>query len=143
MLGVLSPWGSVSNYHFSTLTVAMLAHERLGSTDGALRCAAITLEAELPMGGTTSRQRHSLAHAARGRILAAKGKADEAEVAFEAAIAAADSYGGRFFAALALRDMCKHVLDGSDRAEEGRQRLVAKVGELVCSIEDLERIVYP
>jgi len=142
-LGVLSPFGSIANLHFSTVGAAMLAHERLGSTEGALTCAGIILGAELTMGGTTSRQRHSLAHASRGRILAAQGNCDEAEAAFEAAIERADSYGGHFFAALALRDLCEHVLDGTSRAEAGRQRLAVAVSSLACSVEDIEGIVYP
>ena len=143
MLGVLCSWGSLGNYHFSTVLVAMLAHERLGSTTSAMKCAAIILEADLTMGGTTSRQRHSLAHATRGRILAAQGELDEAEAAFEAAIEAANSYGGHFFSALAMRDLCKHVLGGTTRSEEGTDRLGEMVAELACSAEDMEGIVYP
>ena len=145
-LGVLATWGSIANYHFSTLLAAMLAHERLGSADGALQCAGIILEADLTMGGTTSKQRHSLAHATRGRVLAvveAGGKVEEAEAAFEAAIEAADSYGGHFFAALALRDLCKHVLDGTSREQEGRQRLEVAASGLACSVAEIDSIVYP
>ena len=96
--------------------------------------------------GRRSAGAHSLAHATRGRVLAvveAGGKVEEAEAAFEAAIEAADSYGGHFFAALALRDPCKHVLDGTSREQEGRQRLEVAASGLACSVAEIESIVYP
>jgi hypothetical protein len=78
-LGVWSSWGSLDGFHFSTSVVAMLAHERVGSSEDALACAAIILEASRPDGGSESKLHHSLAHGCRGRILAAQGKAEVAE----------------------------------------------------------------
>ena len=48
---------------------------------------------------------------------------DEAETAFEAAVEVATACGNHFFAALALRDLCKHVLEAVGRGEEGKRRL--------------------
>ena len=144
MLGVTLPWGSVCNLDsFVTMVPAMLAHERVGSDEGALAFVKIILEAELPKGGTVCKRQHSFAHACRGRILAAQGNADEAEAAFESAAEAAEAGGCHFFTAIWLSDLCKHVLDGAGRGEEGRKRLEEAVSRLACSVEDLDAIVYP
>jgi hypothetical protein len=144
MLGVNSPWGSLANhYHFSTTLVAMLAHERLGNTHSALACASILLEADLTMGGTRSALRHSFAHASRGRVLASEGRVGEAETAFTGAVEMAEGCGSHFFAALALRDLCNHVLDGASQGQEGRRRLEEVASQLACSVDDLDGIVYP
>jgi hypothetical protein len=149
MLGVCSRtgdseiWGAVSSYHFSTRQVCMLAHERVGNSDQALACAEITLKADRAHGGTDSRWHHAFAHACRGRILASQGSADEAEVAFEAAVEATEADGLHFFTAIWLRDLCKHVLDGAGRGEEGQKRLAEAVSRLACSVEDLAGVQYP
>ena len=145
MLGVHSPWGSLAaQYHFSTTLMAALAHERLGCAQGALVCASIILEADLAKGGTRSTLWHSFAHASRGRVLAGDGRADEAEASFAAAVETAEKSGSHFFAALAVRDLCRHVLDNDSRGEEGRVRLEGIVSSrLACTIEDLGGIAYP
>ena len=79
----------------------------------------------------------------RGRVLSARGKADEAEVAFEKAAAAAEAHGDHFLTALTLRDLCKHVLDSTGRGAEDRERLEGAVLQLACSVEDLDRVVHP
>ena len=142
-LGLCVDWGSHTDYHVSTTLVCMLAHERLGSPDGARACATVIIEAERHEGGTPCRLRHSFAHACRGRLSAAEGKMDEAETAFEAAVEVATACGSHFFAALALRDLCKHVLEAAGRGEEGKRRLAEAVSGLACSVEDLDGIVYP
>ena len=68
---------------------------------------------------------------------------DEAEAAFEDAIEVANSYGGCFFSALAMRDLNKHVLGGTTRSEEGTDRLEAMAAELACNVEDIRGIEYP
>ena len=40
-------------------------------------------------------------------------------------------------------DLCKHVLDGSGRGDEGRKRQEEVVARLACSVDDLDTIVYP
>ena len=129
--------------YFSTVTVCMLAHERAGSAEGALESAAIILEADRPEGGTGDTKAHSLAHACRGRILAAQDKADEAEAAFESSAAVAATYGHDFLVAIALRDLCKDVLVGAGRGEQGKKRLEEAVSGLACSAEGLDRVVFP
>ena len=52
--------------------------------------------------------------------------------------AAATPCDYRFLVAIALRDLCKHVLDGAGRGEEGRKRLEEAVSQLACSVEDLD-----
>ena len=42
-----------------------------------------------------------------------------------------------------LRDLCKHVLDGAGRGEEGQKRLEEAVSRLACSVEDLDAYVFP
>ena len=143
MLGVTFPWGSCAEVHNVTLVPVMLAHERVGNADGALESAKIILGGDRPRGGTESKRHHSFAHACRGRILAAQGKGDEAEAAFEAAMEAAEEGSCHFFTAIWLRDLCKHVLDGAGRGEEGRKRLEEAVSRLACSVGDLDAIVYP
>ena len=165
----------------STLVPCMLAHERVGHTEGALQCAAIilgattstpglkatrmpsaavdgesfadasdraTAEAEATSGAsqelnTLEPHRYAFAHACRGRILATQGKSADAEVAFELAIEAIAATGWHFLTAIVLRDLCKHVLNGAGRGEEGKQRLDEAVAQLACSVEDLDAFVYP
>lgn len=126
-----------------TQVPAMLAHERVGNADNALACAEIILGGDRPQGGTESKRQHSSAHACRGRILAAQDQADEAEAAFKSAAEAAEAIGHHFLTSIALRDLCKHVLDGAGRGEEGQTRLEVAVSRLACSVEDLDGIVYP
>ena len=90
-----------------------------------------------------SKRQHSFAHACRGRILAGQGEADEAEAAFEAAVKASESADWPFLSAVWLRDLCKHVLDGAGRGDEGRKRLEEAVSRLECSVDDLDAYVYP
>ena len=85
----------------------------------------------------------SFAYACRGRILAAQGKMEAAESAFDAACESAESGQHHFLTAVWLRDLCKHVLDGAGRGEEGRKRLEEAVSRLACSVEDLDAHVYP
>ena len=127
-----------------TMTPAMLAHERVGNAESALECAAIITEADpVTEGGSKCRLQHYFAHSCRGRALASQDKADEAEAAFEAALEVTAAYGWHFLTAIALRDLCKHVLDGAGRSEEGRKRLEEAVSRLECSVEDLDTVVYP
>ena len=51
--------------------------------------------------------------------------------------------GDHFLPALALCDLCKHVLDSTGRGAEGRERLEGAVLQLACSVEDLDRVVNP
>eukprot|EP01045_Picozoa_sp_COSAG04_P015779 COSAG04_NODE_1273_length_7466_cov_76.544319_3_plen_81_part_00 len=76
-------------------------------------------------------------------IMASQDKADEAAAAFEAALEITTAYGWHFLTAITLRDLCKHVLDGVGRGEEGRKRLEEAVSRLACSLEDLDTIVFP
>eukprot|EP01045_Picozoa_sp_COSAG04_P000395 COSAG04_NODE_9_length_43480_cov_106.113806_8_plen_362_part_00 len=142
-LGLTLPWGNFFATYFSTITTCMLAHERAGSAEGALASAAIILCGDRTKGGTEDHILHCLAHSCRGRILAGQGKADDAEAAFEAALAAAAPFDFHFLTAIALRDLCRHVLDGAGRGEEGRKRLEEVVARLACSVEDLDGYVYP
>ena len=126
-----------------SMVPALLAHERLGSIDGALECAAIILDADRAEGGSKFSRIRSFAHACRGRILAAQGKMEAAESAFDAACESAESGQHHFLTAVWLRDLCKHVLDGAGRGEEGRKRVEEAVSRLACSVEDLDGHVYP
>ena len=138
------PGGSSAQFvEASSVVPAMLAHERVGRADGALACAALILEGDRSEGGGGQSRTRSFAHACRGRVLATQGKMEAAEVAFEASIALAEAAKNPFVAALALRDLCKHVLDGAGRSEEGRKRLEEVVSRLACSVEDLDAIVIP
>ena len=55
----------------------------------------------------------------------------------------AEAAGLHFLTALTLRDLCKHVLDGAGRGEEGQKRLEEAVSRLACSVEDLDAYVFP
>jgi hypothetical protein len=143
-LGVTFPWGSVAQFlDMSSMVPAMLAHERVGRADDALECTAIILEGDRAEGGGGTSRMRSFAHACRGRVLASQGKTEAAEAAFEASVSLANAGKMPFLAALALRDLCKLVLDGVGRGEEGRQRLVGVVEKLSCSVEDLNAIAFP
>ena len=138
------PWGSCMHMiQIISMVPAMLAHERLGSVDGALESAAIILEADRSEGGSKVSRVRSFAYACRGRILAAQGKMEAAESAFDAACESAESGQHHFLTAVWLRDLCKHVLDGAGRGEEGRKRLEEAVSRLACSVEDLAGVQYP
>ena len=144
MLGVTELGHSVTLWvEIITQVPAMLAHERVGSAEGALACAAGILETDIAKGGTESKRLHSLAHACRGRVLAAQGKMEAAEAAFDSAFEVAEAAGLHFLTALTLRDLCKHVLDGAGRGEEGQKRLEEAVSRLACSVEDLDAYVFP
>ena len=78
---------------------------------------------------------HYFANARRDRLLAAQGKLPAAKVAFEAAIAAAESHGTKLLAALAVRDLCNHVLHVSGYAAAGQTRLEQSVAALVCTVD--------
>lgn len=123
----------------SSMLGAMLAHERLGSADGALAFAAIILESNMAQSGGGSSRARSLAHACRGRVLASmQGKMEAAEEAFEAAQEVAEAGQNHLLTATALRDLRKHVLDGAGRGDEGKERLEEAVSRLACSAADLE-----
>lgn len=134
------------------LLSAMLLHERVGGPGGnesALTFAAAVLETDMAQGGTLCKWQHSIAHACRGRILAAATQAAAARTAFEAAAEAAESHGYHLLSAMALRDLRVHVLDrdkphGRHKAGQGgaeAQRLAGVMGKLRCSDEELEALV--
>jgi hypothetical protein len=130
---------------------AMLAHERGGNAAGALGFTSLVLEARRGPNGFAwgagsehaSKVQQYFAHACRGRVLAAQGKREAAEAALDSAAAAAEVHGAHLLVALAVRDLCEHVLDPSGRVEEGRRRLEESVSRLQCSVEDLAGYVLP
>lgn len=145
-LGLVSsfPSGSVAQLVKAvTMVPAMLAHERAKSSDGALACAKVILEGDRAEGGDGTSCERSLAHSCRGRVLAAQGKMEAAEAAFEAACEVAEAGKMPFLAALALRDLCRHVLHGTARGEEGRERFEEVASRLACSVDDLDAVVIP
>ena len=68
---------------------------------------------------------------------------EAAEAAFEAACELAEAGKMPFLTALAVRDLCTHVLDCTGQSEEGRKRLDEVVSHLACSVDDLAAIVLP
>ena len=140
MFSVVHPWGGIGiSVSAMTQVPAMLAHEKMDSFEGALACAMIILGADRTQGGTFCKRQHSFAHACRGRILAVQGKADEAQAAFQSAIEVADAGAHHFLAAIALRDMYKHLGGGSG----GQRRLEEAAALVSCSVEDLAKYSYP
>ena len=138
---------------WNSMVPAMLAHERCGCGESALACTSTVLEREAWKTGVKtswetewefgSNFAHYFANACRGRLLAAQGKLAAAEAAFEAAVTAAESYGAKLLAALAVRDLCEHVLDVTGRGGQGQSRLKESVSELACSVSDLDSYVLP
>ena len=80
-----------------------------------------------------------MAHRCRGRVLAARDRMDEAEAAFEAAVAAAASCELWLLEAMAVRDLTRHVLEPAGRAQDGRKRLAQIVEKMASSEAELER----
>ena len=103
--------------------------EKLGQHADALLYAATALQYDpdgwRARGEDCRPTTHAPAHALRGRVLAALGRADEAEAALEAAAATARAHGLRLLEMLALRDLKLHVLDPGGRGADGLRRLRA------------------
>ena len=84
---------------------------------------------------------HAQGHALRGRMLAAQGKKQAAEAAFEEAIEVSHRTGLRLLEMFALRDLKKHVLDGDGRGEEGTRRLKAVLSEMEGPPAELTKLL--
>ena len=74
---------------------------------------------EIASAGDLRPTTHSRANALRGRMLAALGRKQEAEAAFEKAAEIAHRTGMLLYEMLALRDLIKCVLADDGRSEEG------------------------
>ncbi len=83
----------------------------------------------------------ALGHCLRGRVLAAQGKKEAAEAAFEEAIEISHRTGLRLLEMFALRDLKKHVLDGDGRGEEGIRRLKAVLREMKGPPAELTKLL--
>ena len=77
----------------------------------------------------------------KGRVLAALGKQDEAEAAFEQAVDVSHRTGLRLFEMFALRDLKKYILDADGRAEEGVRRLKAVLSEMKGPPAELTKLL--
>eukprot|EP01052_Picozoa_sp_SAG31_P023688 SAG31_NODE_1969_length_6771_cov_17.211331_7_plen_1242_part_01 len=132
---------------------AMLAHERCGQGDSAMAFTSVVLERrawshEEPTSWDTEWEfgtyiQHYFANSCRGRLLAAQSKLEAAESAFETAVTAAKSAGLQLLAALAVNDLCKHVLDTSGRRAQGQRRLQEEISRLDCNLDELDRCALP
>jgi hypothetical protein len=141
--------GSKKTMHLShmscwtSLAWPALALEKLGQFDAALAYATKELETDQTSGGSNSARMHSLAQRCRGRLLASSGRMDEAHAAFDAAgdEAARNQYW--MLAALAARDLAKHVLEPSGQlgASGRRLHMSAYVEKLTGSRESLSALL--
>ena len=79
--------------------------------------------------------------AVRGRVLAAQGKAEQAEAAFEAAVAVSHKHGLRLLEMFALRDCKRTVLDKAGRADEGIRKLKTVMCEMKGPTAELTKLL--
>lgn len=120
----------------------MLAREHLGDMTGAMEFAEMILSGRLSgLGGC--KWQYSLAlTACSGRHLIAHGKAEEAEVAIESAISAAQDGGYHYFTAMHVVALGAHVLEPAGRGGENVERLKAVLLDVARGVGDLQSLPY-
>ena len=84
---------------------------------------------------------HGRANALHGRALAALGRMEEAEAAFEAAVAVSHRHGLWLLEMQALGDLKLHVLDKDRRGDEGTRRLKAVLQRMKGPAAELTKLL--
>ena len=114
-----------------TCWVAM-AFERLGLSDRALAFADKATSTDLAGGGNPTTWTRALAHSCRGRVLAALGRATEAEQSFEAGLLEIHGLEFWFIEASILHDLVERVLAPAGHQAEGNRRLAAVMSQITA-----------
>ena len=117
--------------HFVALhLIAALVCEKFGQLDDALVYVDVIFTREPNRGGDYKTTSKISGLCLKGRILAAQGRKDQAEAAFEAAIEQAEAHQLNLMIALALRDIQKCVFTSGPRNRAIRSRLGAVLRKL-------------
>ena len=117
---------------WSIATMITLVYEKFGRVDEALAWAERVATLDNPVeGGNMSAPARLRGLCIKGRCLAAKGQAAEAEVALTSAAEQLGSIGLRLSEVLALRDLLCCVLKKTGRESEGMTRLKASIVRLL------------
>lgn len=138
--GLPHSWMHMASNLCNIFWMIAVVYQKFGLHEQGIVYAEAAMSPDLCKAGSLCPITICKAHALKGRCLAALGKLQESEVAFELALTSIAGFELFFFDVLCLRDMKVHVFDQDGRTDEGTKRLKASIHMLLGTTPAREQL---